>query len=273
MADVTALGMGVNLRDTQGQEIGVVGNPLVVDSGAASLPDGIATEAKQDVGNASLASIDSKTPALPATAGKQDTGNTSLASIDGKIPASPAAEHTTAGSPHAARLTDGSAFYQALVEATFTGRVGEVQSSPTANTVLARLKDLLTGIVLAAGSNTVGKVIDEIENEYVQVNGSRLQVKWAEISATASGDTTVVTGVSNKKIRVVAIDFVCSAAVSVSWKSASTVIRNTQAFPQYGGLAQVYPIGRFMETASGEALVVTLSATATVRGSVCYVEV
>jgi len=31
-----------------------------------------------------------------------------------------------------------------LDEATFTGRLGEVQASPTANTVLARLKDLLT---------------------------------------------------------------------------------------------------------------------------------
>jgi len=37
-------------------------------------------------------------------------------------------------------------------------RVGEVQASPTANSVLARLKDLLTGIVLAAGSAIIGKV-------------------------------------------------------------------------------------------------------------------
>jgi hypothetical protein len=43
-----------------------------------------------------------------------------------------------------------------LAEATFTGRVGEVQASPTANTVLDRLKALLTGIVLAAGENYLG---------------------------------------------------------------------------------------------------------------------
>jgi len=36
--------------------------------------------------------------------------------------------------------------------------IGEVQASPTANTVLARLKDLLTGIVLAAGTNIIGQV-------------------------------------------------------------------------------------------------------------------
>lgn len=35
---------------------------------------------------------------------------------------------------------------------------GEVQASPTANTVLGRLKALLTGIILAAGTAIIGKV-------------------------------------------------------------------------------------------------------------------
>lgn len=37
-------------------------------------------------------------------------------------------------------------------------RIGEVQASPTSNTVLDRLKALLTGIVLAAGTNVIGFV-------------------------------------------------------------------------------------------------------------------
>jgi hypothetical protein len=45
-----------------------------------------------------------------------------------------------------------------VAESTFTGRIGEVQASPTANTVLDRLKALLTGIVLAAGTALIGKV-------------------------------------------------------------------------------------------------------------------
>lgn len=68
----------------------------------STLPAGAATSAKQDTGNVSLASIDSKittvdtgatvisSSALPtgaSTAAKQDTGNTSLASIDSKITA------------------------------------------------------------------------------------------------------------------------------------------------------------------------------------------
>jgi hypothetical protein len=36
--------------------------------------------------------------------------------------------------------------------------IGEVQASPTANTLLARLKDILSLVVLAAGTNIIGKV-------------------------------------------------------------------------------------------------------------------
>jgi len=39
---------------------------------------------------------------------------------------------------------------------------GEVATSPTENTILDRLKDLLTGIILAAGSAIIGKVGHDI---------------------------------------------------------------------------------------------------------------
>lgn len=42
--------------------------------------------------------------------------------------------------------------------ASTSAQIGEVQASPTANTVLDRLKALLTGIVLSAGSAIIGKV-------------------------------------------------------------------------------------------------------------------
>lgn len=65
-------------------------------------------------------------------------------------------------------LPGGSASSGGATEAkqdTLLTRVGEVQASPTANTVLDRLKALLTGIVLAAGSAIIGKVgIDQTTN-------------------------------------------------------------------------------------------------------------
>ena len=93
----------------------------------------------------------------------------------------PAIEHILANSPHAVRLTDGITFYKGttpsdtqpisasslplptgaasqatlatlLLESTFIGRIGEVQSIPTANTVLDRLKsindNLIAGILI-----------------------------------------------------------------------------------------------------------------------------
>lgn len=66
-----------------------------------------------------------------------------------------------------------------VAEATFTGRVGEVQASPTANTLLARLKDLLTGIVLAAGAAIIGAVKNAGPNWVV----SRATKDSADLSA------------------------------------------------------------------------------------------
>lgn len=88
-----------------------INGELQVDILSSALPSGAATEVKQDTGNTSLASIDTKTPALvsgrvpvdgsgvtqpvsavslplptgAATEAKQDTANTSLASIDSKL--------------------------------------------------------------------------------------------------------------------------------------------------------------------------------------------
>ncbi|KKN35085.1 hypothetical protein LCGC14_0787100 [marine sediment metagenome] len=59
-------------------------------------------------------------------------------------------------------------------------RLGEVQASPTENTVLDRLKDLLTGIILAAGSNLIGivkigdgvltAIIDSLSSAFVSIS-------------------------------------------------------------------------------------------------------
>ncbi len=45
-----------------------------------------------------------------------------------------------------------------ITDANGVDSIGEVQASPTSYTVLARLKDLLTDIVLAAGTAVLGKV-------------------------------------------------------------------------------------------------------------------
>ena len=108
---------------------------------------------------------------------------------------------------------------------------------------------------------------EDIDNVYT--------VKWADINATASGDTTVVSLVSGKKIRVLQMGFSVSAAVNIAWKSgASTTKIAARSFPADGGheTGRVDP-GWVVETDSGDALVINLSTAVNVRGQVNYIEV
>jgi len=92
-----------------------------------------------------------------------------------------------------------------LAESTFTGRIGEVQASPTANTILDRLKALLTGIVLAAGTNNIGKVGHDISGiadnrKVVTTAGTRVALaasttaKYVIITAETDNTGVIVVG-------------------------------------------------------------------------------
>lgn len=69
----------------------------------------------------------SGTVSLPTGAATQAT----LAAINTKIPASPAAEHTTAVSPNASRLSDGTSFYNALTDTQLRATPVPVTTAPT----------------------------------------------------------------------------------------------------------------------------------------------
>jgi hypothetical protein len=106
-----------------------------------------------------------------------------------------------------------------VAEATFTGRVGEVQASPTANTLLGRLKDLLTGIVLAAGSAIIGAVRDA-------------GVSWVPVqSYTTSADMSTAAAITPAPTagqKVIADDILVSAGAamefSIQMETTATVL-------------------------------------------------
>jgi|GEM_PF-3479447 len=109
--------------------------------------------------------LSSALPSEAATEAKQDTGNTFLNNIDTKV--------------------------------------GEVSATPTANTILARLKDLLTGIVLAAGTNVIGAVKTDIVN-YTTIR------KYVALTETA--ETAVWTPTAGKKFVITDIHISADAA-------------------------------------------------------------
>lgn len=74
-----------------------------------------------------------------------------------------------------------------------TDAIGEVQATPTAYTLLRRLKDLLTSIVLAAGSAVIGKVGHDITGiddgrKTVATAGTRLA-----LASTTAAKLVIVT--------------------------------------------------------------------------------
>jgi hypothetical protein len=94
----------------------------------------------------------------------------------------------------------------------------------------------------------------------------------ATISASASGDNTVVAAVVGKKIRVNNYLIVAAAAVSATWKSgASTSKSGALPLAANGGVAAPGDEKtRWFETAPGEALVLNLSGAVLVAGHVTY---
>lgn len=107
----------------------------------------------------------------------------------------------------------------------------------------------------------------------VVVNGLVLTVKWAEINASAGGNTQVVAAVAGAKLRVLSLDFVCAGAVTVGWQSAANVKRNNQSFAANSGMARDLAMPYYVETNAGEALNINLGGAVVVRGAVGYVEV
>jgi len=198
-----------------------------VDVTSSALPTGAATSAKQDTGNTSLGNLDTKVGEVQAS----PTANTVLGRLKdlltgivlaagtnliGKV----GIDQTTPGTTNKVSLgsdtvkTDGSAVTQPVSAASLplptgaatsakqdTGntsvasvdtKLGEVQASPTANTVLGRLKDLLTGIVLSAGSAIIGKVgIDQTTDGTTNKVSLGTDTVKTSIPAATSGGASI----------------------------------------------------------------------------------
>jgi len=156
---------------------------------------------------------------------------------------------------------------------TVTG-MGEVQATPTSNTLLGRLKDLLTGIILAAGTNLIGKISAGIDTSVIYNGTTALTPKFAPIACSSSGANAIVAAVEGKKIRVISYLISCNGAVNAKWQSASTDKTGLLYMDAAGkgAVGPANPIGHF-ETVANEALNLNLSGAVAVGGHITYVEV
>ncbi len=145
---------------------------------ATAVPAGGATAAKQDTGNTSLGSIDTKLTSQ-ATAAKQDTGNTSVASIDTKTPAL-----VTGRVP-----VDGSGVTQP-VSGTFWQA-----TQPVSIASIPLATGAATEVTLAAFSaKTAGSLVPvAFDYQAITYNGVTTDINTVVYKTGGSGGTTVAT--------------------------------------------------------------------------------
>jgi hypothetical protein len=131
------------------------------------------------------------------------------------------------------------------------------------------------GVADLGGSVTVdGQVAASHSTDELRAGTTSYTPKFAVISASTSGDNTVVSLVSSKKIRVLRLTVVASAAVNVKFRSSTTTDKTGLHYlAANGGWVEAFcPVGIF-ETAAGEALTINLSGNVAVGGSLTYIEV
>lgn len=106
--------------------------------------------------------------------------------------------------------------------------------------------------------------------------GTSLTPKFAAISASSSGNNTIVPAVTSKKIRVLAYNFIGAGAVNAKFQSGAsgTDLTGLKYIAAAGGgiCAPFNPLGWF-ETGSGVLLNLNLSGAVAVGGELVYVEV
>jgi hypothetical protein len=134
-----------------------------------------------------------------------------------------------------------------------------------------RNRFILLLLVLAAASSVAGQANSSASGVDLR-RGQTLQ--FASISASSSGDNTVVSADATRRIRVLSYVVVSAGTVNVAWKSgAGTSLSGAMPLVANTGVAS--PIGTpsggwLLETATNQALVLNLSAAIAVTGHLSY---
>lgn len=98
------------------------------------------------------------------------------------------------------------------------------------------------------------------------------EVKYIAISASASGDTSLVAAIASTIIRVVSLCIIANGTVNVKFKRASTDITGLYYLVANTGVVLPEATRGWFETGTNEALQINLSAAVAVGGHLGYVE-
>lgn len=177
---------------------------------------------------------------------------------------------STAASLNATVVGTGTFAVQAAQSGTWN--VGTVTTVTTVSTVTA-----VTAITnaLPAGTNLLGQISASAETATIYSGTTALTPKFAAITASASGATTIVAAVGGKRIRVIRWSLSSNGSVNIKWQShvTPTDLTGLHYLTQYASAGGAYCPQGIFQTVSGEALDINLSGAIAVGGELTYVEV
>lgn len=118
-------------------------------------------------------------------------------------------------------------------------------------------------------------VSTSIESSQMTIAGVAVTPKYAAISASSSGNNTLISSVSGKKIRVLAVWLVSNGTVNAKFQSGAggTDLTGLAYLIANTGFALSFNPAGWFETASTTLLNLNLSAAIAVGGSITYIEV
>lgn len=116
---------------------------------------------------------------------------------------------------------------------------------------------------------------NSLETNSLFAGATALTPKFAAISASSSGNNTLIAAVAGKKIRVLSYTLVCTTAATAKFQSGAggTDLCGAMPFGANGGVSVPFnPLGHF-ETAVNTLLNLSIGSAVQVSGHLCYVEV
>ena len=218
-------------------------------------------------------------PATAATAAKQDTGNTSLASLDTKTTAVNTSAVTVVSAPTTAVT---GTFFQATQPVSAASL--PLPTGASTETTLAALNTKVTAVntgavvVTSAPTTAVtGPLTDaQLRAAAVPISGTVIDggagktLKSASFSLAATG--TVVAAVGGKRIKVFATKLCVSAAISVNFRDgAAAALEGSMPLALSGGFVEVIQPPAFLfATPAGNSLDLVVTGIGTAAGRVSY---
>lgn len=183
-----------------------------------------------------------------------------------RIPTTPASEHTTAVSPHAARLTDGSAFYKATTPS-------DTQPVSIAATVTVDTELPAAAALGDAVSNPTAPAVGDCLMLWNGATWQRARVPtvFKAVSLTAAtAETTVWTPTTGKKFRVMGMFLNAGAATTLTFKdnTAGTTIIEGYASATAAENLNFGGMGGILSAAANNVLTVTRGSSAALYGMI-----